>query len=204
MAAETQNTETSDKAAEDLALIRQMMEAGKKRVAFNGMHLVIWGILLMAGFNAQFLAVKGLFPGTIVGIWVPVFILGWGAEFFLIRETRETTEKNLPVLAYATSWIAVGMATLVYFVTSMISGSFDPKAITLVSTSMIGAAFFITAAMTGVRWLNAVAAGWWGLMAFVAYIPTYDAEMLQVMASASGLLLALPGFILRRLALSAE
>ncbi|NVJ99529.1 MAG: hypothetical protein HWE25_15360 [Alphaproteobacteria bacterium] len=190
--------------ADDLALIREMMEAGKRRVAFNGTHLVIWGSVLMAGFFAQFLAVKGVMPLPMLAIWVPVLVIGWACEFLLFRGEAEPSEKNLPILAHATSWIAVGMGTMIYFGISMVFDTFEPKAITLLTTAMIGAAFFVTAAMTGVKWLNMVAAGWWGLMAYVAHLKIYDAEMLLVMAVATGLLLSLPGFLLRRLSPSGE
>lgn len=188
------------RAEDDLALIREMMEAGKKRVAFNGTHLVIWGSVLMAGFFAQFLSVKGVLPATVLGIWLPVFLVGWGSEFFMHRGKPAPKERNLPILAHATSWIAVGMGTLIYFGVSLAFGTFDPKAITLVSTALIGAAFFVTAAMTGFKWLNLVTAGWWGLMAYVAHLKVYDAEILLVMAAATGLLLSLPGFLMRRFA----
>ncbi len=185
---------------DDLALIREMMEAGKRRVCFNGTHLIIWGSVLMVGFFAQFLAVKGQLPDTVLGVWLPVLAVGWGAEFFMFRGKAGPSEKNLPILAHATSWLAVGLGTMIYFGVSVAFDTFDPKAITLVSTALIGAAFFVTAAMTGVKWQNMVTAGWWGLMAYVAYRDTYDAEMLLVMAVAAGLLLSLPGFLMRRLA----
>lgn len=190
--------------SDDLALIREMMEAGKRRVAFNGTHLVIWGSVLMAGFFAQFLAVVGKLPDTVLGVWLPVFIIGWGAEFIMFRGKAGPNEKNLPILAHATSWLAVGIGTMIYFGVSMAFDTFEPKAITLVSTALIGAAFFVTAAMTGVRWLNVVTAGWWGLMAYVAHLPTFSAEMLLVMAVAAGLLLSLPGFLMQRLAPAGE
>ncbi|SDD31979.1 MULTISPECIES: hypothetical protein [Kordiimonas] len=195
---------TQESAASDLALIREMMEAGKRRVAFNGTHLIIWGGVLMVGFFAQFLAVVGRLPDTVLGIWGPVLAVGWGLEFFLFRGKAGPSEKNLPILAHATSWLAVGLGTMIYFGISLAFGTFEPKAITLISTALIGSAFFVTAAMTGVKWLNVVTAGWWGLMAYVAHQATFDAEMLLVMAVATGLLLSLPGFLMRRLAPAGE
>lgn len=195
-----QYADTNRSPANDLALIREMMEAGKRRVAFNGTHLVVWGSLLMVGFFAQFLSIKGRLPETVWGVWLPIFVIGWGFEFFILRNGSHTREKNLPILAHATSWVAVGMGALIYFGVSTLFETFDPKAITLLSTAMIGSAFFVTAAMTGIRGLNIVAAGWWGLMAYVAHLQVYTAEMLLVMAAACGLLLSLPGFLMRRLA----
>ena len=184
----------------DLALIREMMEAGKEKVAVSGIHFIIWGAVLMVAFFAQYMSVLNYIPETIIGVWIPAFILGWGLEFLTGRDTRRgDRHSNLPLLVHTGVWGMVGIVTLIYFGVSMATGTFSPKIITILNAAMIGSAFWVTGMVTGITWLRGVASGWWLLLACSAQLTNYDAEMLLVMAGACGLLLLLPGFILRRL-----
>ena len=186
--------------AEDLALIRLMMEAGRDRVALDGVHFILWGILLTLAFFTQYLSVYGYLPRMMVEIWAPMFAIGWGIEFWLARRTPAPTRSaNLAVVAHSSAWTTVGFGTLVYFAVSVITGTFDPKAITVVSTALMGGAYWVTAVVTGVRWLKYIALGWWAVLGYATSLRIYDGEMLLVMAAASGLLLTLPGFVMRRL-----
>lgn len=186
-------------AADDLALIRQMMEAGRRKVAVNGIHFIIWGLVLMGAFFAQYASIYGHLPRTVLGVWIPAFIIGWIAEFWTHR-SGAVPQESMPHIAHGASWGAVGITALIYFGVSYASGTFDPRVISCINAATMGAAFFITQQVTGVRWLRLPAIGWWLVLAYIAYIPSYDAEVLLVMASACGILLALPGFLMRRLA----
>jgi hypothetical protein len=187
-------------AADDLALIREMMEAGKKRVAVNGIHFIIWGLVLMLAFFAQYASVYGYIPRTMLGIWIPAFVIGGVAEYILLTRFETCDEDSVPLLAHGAAWESVGIAALVYFGVAIAAGTFEPRVISSINAGMIGAAFFITARVTGVNWLRIPAVGWWIVLAYVAYVPVYDPELLLVMAAAAGTLLALPGFLMRRLA----
>ncbi|TNE61484.1 MAG: hypothetical protein EP335_16000 [Alphaproteobacteria bacterium] len=188
-------------AATDLALIRSMMEAGRRRAGIDGTHFVLWGALLMLAFFAQYMSVVGYIPETIIGIWGPVTVIGWGAEFWMAhRERRQGPGRNIALIAYSTSWASVGLGVLIYFVISLAAGTFDGRTTSILASGLIGAAFFVTARVTGVNWLLYVALGWGLLLTYLAHTTVYDAEMLLVMAGASALLILLPGQLMKRLA----
>ena len=191
--------------AEDLALIRQMMEAGRDRVAVSGVHFILWGLLLTLAFFIQYLSAYGYLPMMMVEIWAPMFAIGWGIEFLIARRCpAPTRSSNLAVVAHSSAWTTVGLGTLVYFAVSVLTKTFDPKVITVLSTGLIGAAYWVTGVVTGVRVFKFIAAGWWAVLAYATSLTVYDGEMLLVMAAASALLLTLPGFVMRRLDNSGE
>ncbi len=191
--------------AEDLAMIRQMMEAGRNRVAVSGVHFILWGILLTIAFYVQYLSVYGYLPEMLVEIWVPMAAIGWLVEYYLARRCPPVTRTSNPaVVAHSASWSVVGITTLAYFGMSVITDTFDPKIITILSAGLMGGAYWITATVTGISWLRFVALGWWAVLAYATSLKVYDGEMLLVMAAASALLLTLPGFIVRRLHSSGE
>ncbi len=186
--------------AEDLALIRQMMEAGRDKVAVSGIHFILWGFLLTVAFFLQYLSVHNYIPQMMVGIWTPIFIIGWGIEFWIARRCPPVTRTSNPaVVAHSSSWTVVGLTTLIYFGLSVATDTFDPKTITVLSAGLMGGAYWVTSAVTGVRWLKYTALGWWAVLAYATTLKIYDGEMLLVMAASSALLLTLPGFVMRRL-----
>ena len=205
MMASDMNNDAVGNPAEDLALIRQMMEAGRARVAVSGVHFILWGLLLTLAFFVQYLSAYGYLPPMLVEIWAPMAAIGWLIEFFLARRSPPVSRTSNPaVVAHAASWSVVGIATLAYFAVSVITKTFDPKAITVLSTGLIGGAYWVTSTVTGVRWLKYIALGWWAVLAYATSLKAYDGEMLLVMAAASALLLTIPGFVLRRLHGSGE
>lgn len=186
--------------AEDLALIRRMMEAGRDKVAVSGIHFILWGVLLTVAFFLQYLSVHRYLPEMMVEIWAPMMAIGWAIEFWIARGRAPVTRTSNPtVVAHSSSWTVVGVTTLIYFALSVVTDTFDPKTITILSAGLMGGAYWVTSAVTGVRWLKFIALGWWLVLAYTTTLQVYDGEMLLVMAASSGLLLTLPGFVMRRL-----
>ena len=191
--------------AEDLALIRQMMEAGRDKVAVSGIHFILWGVLLTIAFFLQYLSVHGYLPPLMVEIWAPMMAIGWATEFWLARRCPPVTRtNNLAVVAHSSSWTVVGLTTLIYFALSLATNAFDPKTITVLSAGLMGGAYWVTSTVTGVRWLKAIALGWWAVLAYATSLKDYNGEMLLVMAASCALLLTLPGFVMKRLYNSEE
>lgn len=192
-------------AAEDLALIRRMMAAGRRKAAFDGAHLIIWGAVLMLSYLAQYMQVYGYIPGSSLWIWLPAFAIGWGSSFLYGRkECAPAGEANIAVTAYNGAWLAVGITMVLYFGAAITSGLFNSKVVTVLACGMIASAFFVISLVTELRALKAVAAGWWLILIYTTVQSSYDAEMLLVLAGASALLILLPGQLMRRLAQNGE
>ncbi len=195
------NSITAHSAAEDLALIRSMMEAGRQKAAFDGAHLVVWGAVLMVCYFMQYMQVFGYIPGTPLWIWLPAFAVGWGFSLLYRRGACEPASvPNIAVRAYNAAWLAVGITMLLHFGAAVVSGVFDAKAITVLACGVFACAFYVISIVTELRALRLASVGWWGVLVYATIQAQYDAEMLLVLAAASALLVLLPGQMMRRLA----
>ena len=195
------DSHASRSAAEDLALIRRMMDAGRQKAAFDGAHLMIWGAVLMVSYFMQYSQVYDYVPGGSLAIWLPAFAIGWSASFLYGRNAcAHDGEPNIAVTAYNGAWMAVGITMVLHFGAAVASSSFNPKAITVLACGVIASAFYVISLVTELKALRAVSAGWWLILIFATIQNSYGPEMLLVLAGASALLILLPGQLMRRLA----
>lgn len=194
--------DTAERSArDDLALIRNMMEAGRRKAAFDGTHLTIWGVILTVAYFAQYLQIYGHIPGGSLWIWLPAFALGWVLSFRHGRQScAEDAGPNLAVTAYNGAWLGVGITMLLYFLTGVLFGSFNPKIITVLASGIIASAFFTMSLVTEMKALKLVAAGWWLIMIYASVLEDYDPEILLVLGASSALLILLPGQLMARMA----
>jgi len=191
---ETRSPET------DLALIRAMMQAGRKRIGVDGILLVVWGVMLTLGFTAQYIVIMSQYPHMILEIWIPVYVVGFLLSYLVEkRNPRTPTENNLALKVYAMTWKASGISIAVYFFLSLLSDTFDPMIITILTTVCFGSSFFVISVITGLQKLKFVAAGWWLLTALFSIFNTIGPETLLILSAASIFLLLIPGYFLRRM-----
>jgi len=196
-----QNTSPSQQAETDLALIRSMMAAGRKRAGADGAHLVLWGALLMVTFFVQYASVIGRLPPLQTSLWVITLVIGWSASFYLgKRMPRAECENNIALIGYANAWLAVGITMALYFITASIFGQLDTRTVTVLSAGTFGSAFFVISHVLQVRPLRFAAAGWWLVMIYLVQVKSFGPEVLLVMGISCGPLILVPGLFLRRLA----
>lgn len=187
------------RAEDDLAYIRAMMEEGRKSAGVDGGFMQLWGPLLALGFLIQFLSVAGLLPALLGAIWIPVFVIGWAGSFWLGRRRACASQGRSGRFAYGAAWMGTGLAVLVHFIPALLAGTFDPLAVTLLSTALFAVSFFVMAQVTGLRWVYGVAAGWAGLLAWFTVRDAVVPGDLLVLAAACILLIYLPGLALSRI-----
>lgn len=187
-------------ASDDLALIRSMMEAGRRRAAFDGTHLVIWGAVLTIAYFAQYLLVYGYIPGSTLFVWLPLGIIGTVLSMLHDRKRCVQQDADIAVRAYSGAWSAVGITMILHFSFALGSDTLDPKVITILACGVIAAAFHVIALATEVKMLRLVSTGWWIIMVYMTTLKDFNAETLLVLAAASALLITLPGQLLKRLA----
>ncbi len=189
-------------AAEDLALIRRMMDAGRQKAAFDGVHLVIWGSILMLAYFIQYLQMYDYLPRGSLWVWLPAFIMGWSLSFLAGRRSSCIPDEsaNLAVKAYNSAWFAVGITMVLHFLTAVAAQAFDPKAITVLACGVIACAFYVISVVTEIKALKLVSGGWWLVLIYATALSEYDPEILLVLSAASALLILLPGQLMRRLA----
>ena len=202
-----QDSDTLDRSAEsDLALIRQMMAAGRRRAGINGSHLVLWGMLLSATFFAQYASVMKWIPALNMELWVTMTAIGWAGSFYLGRKNGRCEEENNPTLiAYSSAWFAVGLTMLLFLLATLFGGNnVGPGSATMLSAGVIGAAFFVMAMVLKMRPMFMAAAGWWAIMVYVITAKQMHVEVLLILSAAAALFILGPGLYLQRLAQKEE
>lgn len=188
-------------AAADLAVIRSMMEAGRKRMCIDGIHMIIWGGLLGTAFLLQYLVVIQVLPRWNLEIWLPVFVVGWAASFWFGRHgDKEEAAGNIAVIAYASSWFGIGVTATLYFITTSVSDASSGLGISIVTSAMFASTYFIVSRVTGLKILMIPSVGWWAIMVYLVQLKSVQPEILVLLTTAAYLLILAPGLYLRRLA----
>jgi len=201
-----QSTEgvTASQAEADLALIRKMMSAGRKRAGIDGSHLVLWGAVLAVTFLAQYLMSTGIVPRFHIEAWVVAIVTGSIASSYLGRKMGpQYCGPNPTLTGYVSAWQAVGLTMVLYFVTSILSGETDNRTISILSSGVMGSAFFVMARVIITKPLYFAAFGWWAIMIYDAQLAEIHVETLLVKSIACVFLVLFPGLFLKRLS-SAE
>ncbi|GHF15844.1 hypothetical protein GCM10017044_07590 [Kordiimonas sediminis] len=189
---------TKSQAVENLAFIREMMEAGQRQTRFNATYMIVWGTLLAAAFLAQYFEALGYFSASIPTIWLPPILIGWAASIYIGIKTNTATDKNNPVIkAYSTAYMSIGITMSFYFFATLAFGTFDPVTITILACGLYGAVHLINGVVTGLFIFKATAVGWWGLMAYFTHDASHTKEMLLVLAGACIVLILVPAVLIR-------
>ena len=154
-----------DHAREDIAFIRRAMEEGSAYARLRSPEFAVWGLAIAAGYFGTYARVTHLWaldPQLIW--WVPVG-LAW---IFSLRDAiprwlghGQREEPALMVRALHALWLGLGVTltvlAVVAFSSDMHTGWFDA-----VAAGVLGLCFFVSATVSGIRWLRGLALCWWG------------------------------------------
>ena len=185
----------------DLALIRSMMEAGRKRAGIDGSHLVWWGVLLSVTFFYQYAVVQRWAVNFGAMPWLLITAVGWSGSIYFSRKAGRACRTHNPALAaYSSAWMAVGITMILYLLSNVFGAPNSPSSATILSSGVIGCAFFVMAQVLQLRPMYLAAAGWWAIMAYTLMIPEIQKELILVLSGASMLFIFLPGLYLKKLA----
>ena len=184
-----------ERAQQDLELIRQIMDDSRREVVDRGSHFLIWGLVPLAGLVATYVrATTGEGPSPL-WVWVAVLVAGWTASMVIgFREDRQARVRTLARRILSITWVATAVSLTLVALAGLFGGSVDPQALSGVLSVILAAPVLVTGVLTGERWLNAVAAGWWAGGAVMLFIP--GVYQLLLMAAMFLLLMAVPGAIL--------
>lgn len=182
-------------AAQDLALIRKIMEETRQEAVDRGKHFIIWGLITAAGLAVTHQAITGPLTVNPALVWAVLLALGWAASLTIGwidgRRARVTTLGRRLLSAV---WISTAVTLTLTGMAGLLGEVLDPRALSGVLAAILAAPILVTAMLTGESWLKAVAGAWWlgaGVMLFVPGI--YAILLMAVMAL---LLMALPGVVL--------
>ncbi len=193
-----------DRVRDDIALIREAIEEGRRYATASGRGLVVWGIALAAGFIATYAFVRGyqsaLRPAA---LWPLAIAVPWA---YWLRRVWGRAQGDAPapscspmVVALRMLWLGLGIFLTTLTLAVLWSGEGSADWLSAVAAGAIGTAVFATAWLASLLWLRWVAVAWWiGELALVALRHRPEALLLS-----AGLMLALlagPGIalVLRR------
>lgn len=200
------STDSQD-AKDDLAFMRAVVEAGNNRTAMaGGAAFVVGGLLYGGQCLVQWLGMTGIVPlsplGWMISGFAPTIVfLAWLSWF--VWHTRGLIQPRAQKVINA-AFAAAGTANLALIV---VIGTFAARKSSLeiwelypcFVFAMQGAAWLIAYMLRRQWWLLAVAVGWFAstvLLGLSIGTPTY----VLIAALSLLLLMALPGFVMMRLA----
>lgn len=187
---------TEERAYEDLATIRRLMEDGRREVVDRGKHFIIWGVVPALGslLTYAFLAGASGVPHPSL-TWGVLLVVGWAASFVVgWREGRRARVRTHAGRLLSGVWVSAAVSLTLLGVAGMLGGGMSQQAIPGVVSVVIAAPVLVTMLLTGERWLGLVAVGWWAGGALMLFAP--GPYTLLVMAVMGLLLLAVPGLVL--------
>ena len=186
-----------DRAREDIAFIRETIEAGRTYATSLGSDMVVWGVAVAIGHLTTYLRVGGgLSPGW---IWAACIGLPW---LYSLRRywrrflrNRQPTHPGPMAKAQQMLWLGFGIFLTTLAIAASWTGEMRLGWFDAVAAGALGSTVFATAWLASLPWMRWVAVGWWGGELLV-YGLRNEAEMQLVSAALMLLLLALPGLVL--------
>ncbi len=183
------------RAQEDLAMIRRLMEDSRREVVDRGMHFLVWGAIGTVGSlytYAHAAQWSSLSPGW---LWLGLMTVGWAASSMIaLREARVARVETVARRMLALLWIASAVTITLIALAGMFGGLVPVETLPGLLSVVIGAPILATGVLAGERWLQVVGAAWWiggGIMLFVGGLYS-----LLLMGAMSLVLMAVPGGVL--------
>lgn len=193
---ETSGTERREP-AEDLAMIRRLMEQNRGVIQGAAAHYLLWGVLITGGLLATWASVQGVIGIGEGWIWPVTIGAGWLASMGIgYRQDRSAPVKTPAGRVMSAIWIGAGVTmTLLGFV-GLYSGELGPNAMMASLSAVMGAAYFASGALHGSAWPRLVAGGWWAGSVAIFLWP--GVHSLLVMAGLMVFFHLVPGLVVYR------
>lgn len=183
-------------ALEELQFIRKVIEDSKRSVIYNGMHYIVWGILVIAGMCLNYLVLLNHMYFNYFWIWAGVVVIGWIFSFIYGGKEAERQPRTFALKIVNSVWFATGVGMTVLGFIGPFSGAIQPVFISPVLSVLLGAAYLITGRIFESEWFSNLSIGWWAGAIVMFYFP--GIHSLIIMAIMMLLFQTVPGIILFR------
>lgn len=148
--------------AEDLAMIRRLMEQSRGVIRGGAGHYLLWGALVTAGLLTTWASVQGFVQIGVAWIWPVAIGAGWAGSMYLsYRQDRDAPVTTTAGRVMSGIWIGAGVTMTLLGFLGMASGAFEPSGMMAGLSAVMGTAYFATGALHENRWPRLVAGGWW-------------------------------------------
>lgn len=146
----------------DLATIRALMADSQKLVRGTWWYQLVWGVLITLGLVLTWMGEQSGQYRLIALGWVGVVATGWVAS--MVRGRRDAdraTVQNAASRAFAGIWIGLGVTLTMVGMVSIPTGAVAPDGLPGLLAIVLGAGYFATGFVSGLRGLSLVGVGWW-------------------------------------------
>ena len=182
------------KIQEDLAVIKQIMLESRQRFYNIGIHLVVWGGIVIVSLLLTFysLSIKYLFPEN--WIWLIGFTLAWIFEFWQYKR-KKNSERDYNKLSRVSiaMWMSILITMMIYGIFGGMSGHFMEGGNAIIA-GLLAIGYFVTGEVNEMKWIKYLGFGWW-LGAIILFFTPSDLSIL-IMALLMTCLQFIPGVIL--------
>ncbi len=185
---------TEDKARDEIAFIRTVIEDGRNYLMGRSLGFIVWGVAIAIMYLGIYARVRGWWDINPNIFWPICIGLPW--LYSLSRMFRPRPAIPPTARAMGMLWIGCGVTLTTLAIILTYSGQMRGEFAAVVA-GIMGIGFFATSFLCNLTWMRWVAAGWW-LGEFATYALRDRAEGLLVAAALMLLLLALPGIALQR------
>ena len=179
---------------ESLRLITQMIETSKNRLADDGFHFILWGIILVACCIAQSAMIAAGMHNESNFVWLVLPTLGGILSFFYGKKQGKSEQtRSLISSIYPLMWLGFGISLVLSVFIPVYFFQQSPTAIIMITT---GFACFVAGVFLQFNPLKFGAAAFWIGALLYHLMPGPQTQLLLfALAIVCGYLV--PGFILR-------
>ncbi|MBI9108122.1 MAG: hypothetical protein JEZ04_15340 [Spirochaetales bacterium] len=185
-----------ERAAENLKIVRTIMESCSRRQQDDGIHFIIWGLLIPVATGFNYLLVYLEKWKSIGLLWGTVALVGIVLSIVVSVRRRGARAETHGGRVQAAVWIACWITMMLIMAAGFITGGMKLNFMMMLIAFIMANAVFISGFLSGTRMLKLLAAGWWATGIVCAFTHEYTASI--IVALATFLLSFIPGVILDR------
>jgi hypothetical protein len=185
----------SERVAEEISFIKQVIQENRKVSYPNGIYFIIWGIIVFFGMIGNFLLVKAGEADKIIWLWLGIAAIGWVVTLIAgHREDRRSGYTTWAGRIYGYIWLSAGICMTIIGFSGPFVRIISPMAICPLIGLVMGMAHFISGLLNDFKWQLAIGVLWW--LASIALLFWVALENFLVFGAMMLFFHALPGFIL--------
>jgi hypothetical protein len=167
-------------AHDDVALIRRLMSDAQGAVTETGVHQMWWGGWVALALAASWAASAGVLALGQGWIWTAFLVVGWSGGWLLGGwEDERSPVRTVAGRMTVSIWIGIGVAASIVGLAGAGSGTIGDGAVQGVISALIGAGYFASGAVTQLRAVRWLGAGWWVGAAVMLLFPGAYTKLLM-------------------------
>lgn len=147
---------------EELSAIRALMTDSQRLIRGTWSHQLVWGVLVSVGLALTWAAEQSERYPLIAAVWLGVVVTGWTFSIWWGRtHDAQASVHNTATRAFAGIWVGLGITLTMIGMLTIPTGAVAPDGLPGVLAAILGAGYFASGVLAGMRWLLLVAVAWW-------------------------------------------